>query len=190
MLLLVVIIGLALLSAYSQLSASRKASGKPGDEAPAFRLTALDGARYAFAPGLGARRENGSDGEGKRRAVNAAERLDQRPVVLHFWASWCEPCHEEAPQLAELYGIYNGDVDIFGVNLTAKDDLEAVRRFAALYALPYPVLLDERSEAADAYRVAALPVTYFIDRDGTVAGRIVGLAAPEAMEEQYRRLLR
>lgn len=165
-----VVIALALLAAGQSLFAERPvASSKPGMTAPAFRLKGLDGQAYAFRPDAGHER--------------------QRPAVLHFWASWCEPCQEEAPQLNQWYKQYKDRIDIYSVNLTSQDRLEGINRFVEQYRVAYPVLLDEKAKAAEAYHIAVLPTAYFIDGGGTIVDRVIGFSSPEAMQRKYDELL-
>ncbi len=96
--------------------------------------------------------------------------LRGRPVVLNFWASWCVPCREEAPQLRDLSEKQTvGGLAVVGVVFSDKN-LAAVRSFVQEYALAYPSLLDPQLSTSIAYGVSGVPETFFIDKGGTVRG--------------------
>ena len=117
--------------------------GKP---APAFTLQTLNGGTISLAS------------------------LKGRPVVLNFWASWCVPCRDEAPQLRDLSEKQTaGGLAVVGVVFSDKN-LAAVKSFVQEYALAYPSLLDPQLDTSIAYGVSGVPETFFIDRQGVVRG--------------------
>jgi cytochrome c biogenesis protein CcmG/thiol:disulfide interchange protein DsbE len=114
--------------------------------APAFDLPALDGQRVALA-----------DYHGKKK------------LVVSFWASWCGPCKMEMPVLREFYERQKKNSDKFELLAISIDDERApAERFASEMKLPFPVLLDLRGQAANAYGVEAIPSLFIIDENGKV----------------------
>ncbi len=130
--------------------AEKPEEARIGDAAPRIALAALSGEARTLQP---------SDG---------------KLLVLNFWASWCQPCRQEASELDAFYEKHRDKVEVYAVNLAAKDRLADVSAFATNNGLRFPVLLDAKSQAAEAYHIAALPTTYWIGADGIVAGRRVG----------------
>ncbi|WP_127585635.1 TlpA family protein disulfide reductase [Paenibacillus koleovorans] len=112
-----------------------------------------------------------------------------KPMLLNFWASWCEPCKSEMPVLEQLYAQYRDQVDIITVNLTGKDRLTEVNRFIAENRLTLPVLLDHTMAATESYRIVQVPTTYFIDRKGFIAHRVLGPVTEHSLQEEIRKLL-
>ena len=103
-------------------------------------------------------------------------RLDDfrgRVVVLNFWATWCEPCREEMPAMMRLARDL-GDRGLVVVAVNVKEGPRAVEAFVRELGLTLPVLLDSTGEVGERYRLRALPTTYFIGRDGTLAGLALG----------------
>src|SRR4051794_20617838 len=68
------------------------------------------------------------------------QKLRGRPVVLNFWASWCVPCKEEAPQLAQVARDYAGRAQLVGVDVT--DHTDKALRFARSHGWRYPIVAD------------------------------------------------
>jgi cytochrome c biogenesis protein CcmG/thiol:disulfide interchange protein DsbE len=88
-------------------------------------------------------------------------------VVLNFWASWCEPCQEEAPLLERAQGqLERHDATVLGVTyLDASPDSES---FVRQYHLTYPNLRDTDGDFAHSYGTDQLPESFVIDRHGHV----------------------
>jgi cytochrome c biogenesis protein CcmG/thiol:disulfide interchange protein DsbE len=91
-------------------------------------------------------------------------------VVLNFWASWCDPCKDEAPVLNEIARRYDGRAEVIGVDTR---DVEGLGRdFAKRYGLTFPLLHDDGSQ----YRrwgLTGLPETFVIDREGRVVHHFI-----------------
>lgn len=103
--------------------------------------------------------------EGQR--ISTAQLLGD-VVVLTFWATWCEPCHEELPLLS-AYAAQHHDAGlrVLGFTLDGADKLSEVQSVAR--TLSFPVGLLERSSAPGYGRIWRLPVNFTIDRAGRLA---------------------
>lgn len=94
-----------------------------------------------------------------------------RPVLLHFWATWCPPCVDELPGLLDAAGEHEGELVLLAVSL--DEDWAAVERFfdgsvpASVWRLADP-------EAYGLYDVVDLPDTFLIGADGRIRGRYGG----------------
>lgn len=125
--------------------------GKP---APDWELTSLDGETFSL------------------------EGLRGTPVVLNVWATWCRPCLAEHPNLLEAADRYQGRVAFFG--LSYDDDEDDARGWLTRHGSGYPTLFDPGHLTAVDYGVTGVPETYFIDRDGVIANKVVApLSFPE-----------
>ncbi len=103
----------------------------------------------------------------------ASSMLEGKVGLVNFWASWCGPCRKELPKLAELYGRHkDAGFEIVAVNVDRTP--EDARRFLQGGALPFPVLLDPRSEVVGRFDVVSMPTTVLVDRDGRIVARHAG----------------
>ena len=102
--------------------------------------------------------------------------LHGQPILINLWASWCPPCRLEMPLLITVYQRYQGEgLVILGLNVTEQDSLEAVNAFVEEFDVPFPVLLDEAGHVSnDAYGMIGLPMSVFVDRNGTVKRVVLG----------------
>ena len=93
--------------------------------------------------------------------------FDGKVVVLNFWASWCEPCQEEAPLLERAQTqLQRHSATVLGVTyLDASPDSE---RFVRKYHLTYPNLRDTTGDFAHSYGTDQLPESFVIDRQGHI----------------------
>lgn len=94
-------------------------------------------------------------------AAAALEAARGHVVLVHFFATWCEPCREELPALNRLAARAGGDVTVLAIAVADAD--RSVRRFFATTPVDFPVLLDRDRAVAKAWNVATLPTTFVLD---------------------------
>jgi cytochrome c biogenesis protein CcmG, thiol:disulfide interchange protein DsbE len=91
--------------------------------------------------------------------------------VVNVWASWCVPCHDEAPLLMQL--AKDRRVHLVGINY--KDDPDNARRFLGRYGDPFAAAgADQNGRAAIEWGVYGVPETFIVGRDGRIAYKLVG----------------
>jgi len=104
-------------------------------------------------------------------------------TVLNVWASWCVPCHDEAPLLMRLAG----DARIRLVGINYKDQADNARRFLGRYGNPFAASgADTNGRAAIEWGVYGVPETFIVGRDGRIAYKLVGPITPENLESVMR----
>ena len=133
------------------------------------------------------------DAQGYQKLV---DQYHGKPVLITFWATWCEPCRDEFPMLNELAKEYAPKgLHVVGVNLDDDGDLILMRRFIVRYK---PVFTNYRKKAGgqDAFVQAVLPgwrgeipASFFYDKDGRQIGHLVGANDRATYEAAIRALL-
>jgi cytochrome c biogenesis protein CcmG/thiol:disulfide interchange protein DsbE len=114
-----------------------------------------------------------------------------KPLVINFWATWCGPCQIETPQLVKLDEKYRGQ-GFAVVGISVDDEADGIRKFADRFRVRYPMLVGlDRDDVTKAYGYEGLlPLSVFIRRDGSIAGRAVGLQTDDYWEKRVQALLR
>lgn len=113
-----------------------------------------------------------------------------KPVVLNFWASWCAPCKEEAPLLENTWKQVQAqgkDLVILGIDF--QDSKNDSLSFLQSYSITYPTALDADGSVASKYGITSLPQTIFINRDGTVTGKVARELTAQALSSGIQSIL-
>jgi cytochrome c biogenesis protein CcmG, thiol:disulfide interchange protein DsbE len=137
----------------------------PGTPAPALRLRGLDGGQVDLAA------------------------LRGRPVVVNFWATWCDPCVREFPLLRAAAATHRPD-RLAVVGVLTNDRPAAARAFVRRHGATWPVALDPNAAAATAWGAVGLPHTFFLRPDGTLASHQLGELSRDALDRQLAQILR
>ena len=136
----------------------------PGQTAPAFSLTDVDGKKVSLA-----------DYKGK-------------VVLVNFWATWCGPCRMELPDLVKLHDAYKGQ-GLTLLGLSADEEGPAmVKQFAQANGLTYTIPMADRDVQAR-YGVRAYPTTFIIDQRGVIRESFVGIRDYATFEAAVKPLL-
>lgn len=138
---------------------------RPGDRAPAFRLTTADGKTIANATFRG------------------------KPVYLNFFATWCGPCRVETPSIVALSKKYAGrGLRVVGVDVGESAGM--AMGFAGDFRVPYPLAVDADSSTRATYGGGLyFPLHVFIDRQGVVRLYHPGEMTADEIEAAIRRIL-
>jgi len=161
-----VVAALVSLLAFGLLNKGEEGSGSSilNREAPDFTLSLFNGGTFTLLENRG------------------------QPVVMNIWASWCEPCWEEASVLEEGWRSYRDQGVIFvGVNvMDSRGDAEA---FLEQFDVTYPNGPDE-SDIYLHYRATGTPETFFIDGDGVIVDKFMGPLDAEQLSASVDELLK
>lgn len=135
--------------------ADAPAPAPAGPLAPAFTGRSLDGEPFDLA--------------GLRGQV----------VLLNVWATWCEPCRQEMPELQALHTRHRAQgLTVVGVSVDAARLGPEVRRMVEDFGLTYPNVHDGRNTIGPAFKVVGYPTSFLIDRAGAIVWRRDGLLEP------------
>jgi peroxiredoxin len=131
----------------------------PGQAAPEFSAVTLDGEKVSLAGQRG------------------------HAVLVNLWATWCEPCRFELPELATLHGRHAPKgLRVIGVSLDAQRTPVEIRDFIRRRELPYTFWHDPENRAAEVFRAETLPASFLFDKRGTLVWRRVGTVSAKDPE--------
>ncbi len=134
-----------------------------GALAPAIVGTTLDGAPFDLAS------------------------LAGKPVIINFWGPSCVPCRDEFP-LFQAKLVEHAADGLAIVGILTDDPPQAARDFVTAYHATWPTVVDPDKSIKAAYRVAARPQTYFVDRSGVLRSIQIGELTDTDFERQYTRI--
>jgi cytochrome c biogenesis protein CcmG/thiol:disulfide interchange protein DsbE len=111
-----------------------------------------------------------------------------RPLILNFFASWCDPCREEMPLINDLASkAAQHGYSVIGI--AVEDSRAAVTEYAKDSKLVFPIALDLNSRVKRAYRIFGPPATFFIDAQGIIRDVALGPINPERAREAMRKIV-
>jgi cytochrome c biogenesis protein CcmG/thiol:disulfide interchange protein DsbE len=109
-----------------------------------------------------------------------------KPLVINFFASWCDPCREEMPLISEL--ATKGSKDGYEVlGIAVEDTRAAVTEYVREARLGFPVALDLNSAVKRSYRIFGPPATFFIDGNGVIRDIVLGPMTRERARDALRK---
>jgi thiol-disulfide isomerase/thioredoxin len=109
-----------------------------------------------------------------------------KPVVINFFASWCPPCNQEAP---DLVAFARAHPEVGFVGVAVNDGLTDAEGFVRQYGIPYPVVFDPAGSTGELFGFDGIPTTVFLDKDGIEKARITGGASQEMFEADLKKAL-
>lgn len=109
------------------------------------------------------------------------------PLVVNFWASWCDPCIDEMPDLGRVHELADGDVTVIGVNLQDRPDRAA--KLVAETGVTYDLIRDPDAVLSRAFGVRGLPATFYVDAEGRIVHGHTGVLTFDAVREDLREFL-
>ncbi|MBS1262567.1 MAG: Thiol-disulfide oxidoreductase ResA [Calditrichaeota bacterium] len=119
--------------------------------------------------------------EGKR--VRLSELLADGPVLLDFWATWCQPCKQALPHLDRMYEQYRDrGFTLLAISVDNTRSVSKVRPYVRGQGFEFPVALDTDSEVLRQYRGNNVPHTVLIGADGLVRKVWIGYHPGEEKE--------
>ncbi len=135
-----------------------------GNRAPDFRLEDLDGNQVSLQDHRG------------------------QVVLINFWATWCEPCRDEIPDIEAVYQARRDEgFAVLGVN--SHETRGAIEPFVGELGVSYPILIDENGRVEKTYRPVGLPMSVLVDQDGIIQRRHLGVLTRDQLQEYLAELL-
>ena len=114
-----------------------------------------------------------------------------RFVVLNFWATWCEPCKKEMPDLSAIQNDYAAmGVQVIGASGDEVAESAKVLKFTRDFKVNFPVWLGATTADMDRFGVGrVLPATVIVDREGKIAWRAIGIIKPAVLRKELDALI-
>ena len=109
-------------------------------------------------------------------------------VLVDFWASWCPPCREEAPRLAQVYKEYK-DRRVEFIGISIWDRLNDAKDYIQLFDITYPAGLDAQGTILVDYGVRGIPEKFFIDAQGQLVAKFIGPSDTDGLRETLDQML-
>ena len=152
--------------------------------APLAAQTTRIGIEIGATPtGLSLERLDGPGG-----SIDLSESIGARPVLLEFWATWCENCEALHPQMLEAHGEFGDEVDFYAVAVGVNQSPRRIRRHLEKMPLPFPVLWDEKGAGVRAFQAPNTSYIVVLDAAGRVT--YTGTGADQDIEAAIRTALR
>lgn len=137
------------------------ASAAVGTAAPEFTLPAAPGANF-------------------RGRFRVGDHLRRKPVVVLFWATWCQPCLQELPVYQALYQQYAGRLMVVGISMDGPDTVSEAGSTARRLGLTFPIVTDLETQVVSVYNPRrAAPFSVWIGRDGIITREREGFSMSE-----------
>lgn len=112
--------------------------------------------------------------------------IGRQPVLLQFWATWCENCEALKPEMAAAHREYGDSVAFLAVAVAVAQSKRSIRRHLAQEPVPYPVVWDTRGRATRAFMAPTTSYVVILDASGAVA--YTGVGPDQAIREALGRL--
>ncbi len=105
--------------------------------------------------------------------INIDSLMEEKHVILDFWATWCAHCDEELDRLNEAFGDRD-DVIIIAISQDSKRNVNRVRQMAQSHGWDFPIIIDEGKKLSSRYGVFGLPTVIVYERGGKMKKKIFG----------------
>lgn len=115
--------------------------------------------------------------------------FSEKPTILLAFTSWCPYCNEDAPKIVSLYEKYKDKVNIYGINMLYRDDLDEVINYVDIHNIKYPILLDETGDTHRYLGEPAFPALLFMNSEGVIIDEIIGSTDIEIIEDSFINLI-
>ena len=120
------------------------------------------------------------------RPAVSLDSIEGKPAVVNFFAAWCVPCRKELPVLVASERRLRGRIAFLGVDV--KDSRTRAVDLLEEFDVTYPAAYDPQGEIAAAFRVQAMPTTFFLRPDGRIVDQVFGEVSAKRLAQALERL--
>ena len=121
------------------------------------------------------------------KPVDLGRYIGKTPMLIEFWATWCENCKELEPSLLAAQKKYGARVKFVGVAVSVNQSPQRVKLYAAKHGLAHEVVFDRTGDATDKYEVPATSYIVVLNRSGTVV--YTGLGGTQDLEAALKKAM-
>jgi thiol-disulfide isomerase/thioredoxin len=118
--------------------------------------------------------------------VDLGQYIGKKPMLLEFWATWCELCEELLPRIRAAVAAHGSAVEFIGINVTVNQTPARVRRYLEEHQPPFRTLYDDEGASTRAYQVPATSYVVIVDRAGKIA--YTGSGGTQDLDTPLRRV--
>ena len=155
----------ALLSVSSTVAVGQDSTGfRVGDRAPVIEVNDLDG-----------------------QPIDLGQYLGHQPVLLEFWATWCELCEALLPRVRQAEAEFGGEVEFIGINIAVNQSPKRVRRYLEKHHPPFMTLYDNLGTSVRAFHVPTTSYVVIVDSGGII--RYVGVGGDQELSHALRSIV-
>lgn len=108
------------------------------------------------------------------------------PVLVNFWATWCQPCRLEMPTIQARFEQNDTDINVLAVNF--DEPAELARSFTEDLNLTFPILLDPGGRIQSLYQIRGYPTTLFIDSEGIIRVIHIGFMTENQLDDYLKQV--
>jgi peroxiredoxin len=139
-----------------------------GQKAPRFEVSTLDGEKF-----------------------NLEDSLGKKPIVISFWATWCEPCKKELPYVQKFYEKYSDSVDVIAISIDTLKNKKVLTNTVKELGLKFPIGMDPDNKLRQKIYISdKVPFLVVIDKSGKVLLLKQGCPEPEKVAKELEDLLK
>ena len=122
--------------------------------------------------------------------VKLSDVRGKKPIIINFWATWCEYCKKEMPDFEEAYVNEKDNIEFMIINFTdnQQETLETAKTYIEENGFSFPVYYDMILDAVYKYEAFSLPLTIFIDKDGYIYRVNKGLITKDKLNSYIEEL--
>ena len=124
--------------------------------------------------------------------IKLSDHYEKGPVILSFWALWCQPCRSELVKINNLYSKYSPEgLSVISVNIDSPRSIAKVKSYIVSHKIKFPVIKDPQKKLLQEFNGLSIPYLLVINKKGEIVNRHIGYVPGDEikLEEEIKSLL-
>ena len=122
--------------------------------------------------------------------ISSKELLEGKPAVINIWTSWCKYCDVEMEYFNEFYLKEKENIKFIMINATGdRDTKESAREYIENKGYTFDIYYDLYLKAISKLGVCSYPTTIFVDKDGNIESKIIGMITKQKLQSKIEELI-